>query len=89
MEMPTNVMPVVKAAARLAMVLGSLGALTACASIPQRAWANGQAMSASRSYQAVQGGDNSIDMHRRLQYTLNPRRLNYTEVAYPAFGQWW
>ncbi|MDB4875474.1 MAG: hypothetical protein JWM41_1920 [Gemmatimonadetes bacterium] len=89
MEMPTNVMPVVKAAARLAMVIGSLGALAGCASIPQRAWANGQAMSSSRAFQAVQSGDQSIDAHRRLQGTLNPRLLNYREVAYPAFGTWW
>ena len=89
MNAPTNITRVVKAVARLAIAMGTLGALSACASIPQRAWANGQAMSQSRAYRAVESGDLSIDAHRRLQGTLNPRLLNYREVAYPAFGTWW
>jgi hypothetical protein len=86
MRTPVNV---IQTAMRIAIVASCLGTLSACVSIPQRAWANGEAMTASRAYSAVQNGDNSIQAHRRLQSTLDPRRLNYREVAYPAFGNWW
>jgi hypothetical protein len=58
-------------------------------SIPQRAWANGEAMTASRAYRSVMSGNTSIQGRRELEASLNPRRLNYREVAYPAFGDWW
>jgi hypothetical protein len=74
---------------RVGVTIAALGGLGACASIPQRAWANGEAMTQSRAYQSVMAGNKSIQAHHELQWSLDPRRLNYREVAYPAFGQWW
>ena len=74
---------------RVALTVAALGGLGACASIPQRAWANGQAMTQSRAYQSVMAGNKSIQAHKELMWSLDPQRLNYREVAYPAFGQWW
>jgi len=37
-------------------------------------------------------GNNSFRTHRELQSSLDPLRLNYREVAFPAFpksGNWW
>jgi hypothetical protein len=78
-----------KVAIRIALLAGCLGGLSACASIPQRAWRNGEAMTSSRAYNAVMQGNTSFGVHRQLQSSLDPRRLNYTEVAFPAFGKWW
>jgi hypothetical protein len=74
---------------RIAVALGALAMLGACASIPQRAWANGRAMTASRAYQSVMGGNQSMQAHRELMWSLDPLRLNYSELAYRPFGQWW
>lgn len=74
---------------RATIALAGLASLGACASIPQRAWANGRAMTESRAYQSVMSGNTSIEARRALNASLNPRRLNYREVAYPAFGNWW
>jgi hypothetical protein len=74
---------------RAIAAVAAVAALGACASIPKRAWATGEAMTSSRAYRSVLSGDNSIRAHRELQSTLNPRRLNYREVAFPAFGDWW
>jgi hypothetical protein len=74
---------------RAAVVLGALASLGACASIPHRAWANGEAMVESRAYRSVMNGNQSIQARRELNTSLNPLRLNYREVAYPAFGRWW
>ena len=74
---------------RVAITIAALGGLGACASIPQRAWANGQAMTQSRAFESVMSGNKSIQAHKELQWSLDPLRLNYREVAYPAFGQWW
>lgn len=74
---------------RLAILAAGLASLGACASIPQRAWANGQAMTASRAYRSVMSGNMSMQAHRELMWSLNPRLLNYRQVDYPAFGQWW
>jgi hypothetical protein len=87
--MPTYVTPIVKTAARIAIVAGALVALTGCVTIPKRAWANGEAMSQSRAYREVMSGNTSFEVRRQLQQTLNPRFLNYREVQYPAFGRWW
>ena len=53
MRTRTTVVPAIKAAARAAVAVICIGALGACASIPQRAWRNGEAMTQSRAYQAV------------------------------------
>jgi hypothetical protein len=74
---------------RFALALGAASLLGACASIPQRAWRNGEAMQYSRAYSRVLNGDMSMEAHRQLESSLNPRRLNYREVAYPAFRPWW
>ena len=74
---------------RATVAVTTVAALSACVSIPKRAWANGEAMTSSRGYRAVMSGDQSIRAHRELQSSLNPRRLNYREVAFPAFGDWW
>jgi hypothetical protein len=89
MRMPTKAGTAMRTAARIAVVAATLASLGACASIPQRAWANGQAMTESRAYRSVLGGNQSIQAHRELNASLNPRLLNYREVAYPAFGNWW
>jgi len=81
--------PAVKTVARVALVVGALAALGGCVTIPKRAWANGAAMTESRAYREVMSGNTSFEARRQLQQTLNPRRLNYSEVQYPAFGRWW
>lgn len=86
---PEVQMPIVKTAVRIVVVVGSFAALTGCFSISKRAWANGEAMSQSRAYREVMSGNTSFEVRRQLQSTLNPRRLNYAEVQYPAFGRWW
>jgi len=81
-----------KSLIRTTLALLAAGTLGACASIPKRAWANGEAMSSSRAYREVMSGNNSFRAHRALQSSLDPRQLNYQEVAFPAFpktGSWW
>jgi len=46
-------------------------------------------MTSSRAYRSTLSGDMSFRTHRELQQSLDPRRLNYREVAFPAFGDWW
>jgi hypothetical protein len=46
-------------------------------------------MQYSRAYGRALSGDMSMEAHRQLETSLNPRRLNYREVAYPAFRPWW
>jgi hypothetical protein len=82
-------MTIIRSVARVTTAVTVVVALSACASIPKRAWANGEAMTSSRAYRQVLSGDNSFRTHRQLQQSLDPRRLNYTEVAFPAFGDWW
>ena len=74
---------------RVTVAVTTIVALGACASIPKRAWANGAAMTSSRAYRSALSGDMSFRTHRELQQSLDPRRLNYREVTFPAFGDWW
>jgi hypothetical protein len=78
-----------RTAIRIALAAASLVALGACASIPQRAWRNGEAMSQSRAYQRAMGGEYGFTIARHMEQSLDPLRLGYREAAYPAFGQWW
>lgn len=78
-----------RTAIRIALAAASLVALGACASIPQRAWRNGEAMSQSRAYQRAMSGEYGFTVARHMEQSLDPLRLGYREVAYPAFGQWW
>lgn len=86
--MPTNI-AVYRSVVRVTVAVTSIVVLGACASIPKRAWANGEAMTSSRAYRSALSGDMSFRTHRELQQSLDPRRLNYREVAFPAFGDWW
>jgi hypothetical protein len=74
---------------RGAIVLSAVMALGACAPVSERAIANGRAMVQSRAFRAAAAGDMSVRTHRELYSSANPRLLNYREVAYPAFGDWW
>ena len=74
---------------RIALVVACFGGLSACVSIPQRAWRNGEGMTGSLGYRAVMSGDMSFRAHRELQTSLDPRRANYQDLAYKPFGDWW
>jgi len=89
MAQSTNIGKAVTITLRIALIAGSLAALAGCVTIPKRAWANGAAMTDSRAYREVMSGNTSFQVRRQLQQTLDPRRLNYQEVQYPAFGRWW
>jgi hypothetical protein len=75
--------------ARAAAALAAIATLGGCATISERAWANGQAMSSSRAYQRAMSGDMSLRTQTRLKSGADPLRLRHREVAYPAFGDWW
>ena len=79
----------VRTALRIAIAAAVMGGLGACVHIPQRAWANGQAMTQSRAYESVMSGNKSIQAHKELMWSLNPLRVNYQEKAYAPFGDWW
>lgn len=74
---------------RATLTVAALAALGGCATVPERAWANGQAMSSSHAYRKAMSGDLSLDTQKRLKSAANPLRLRYREVPYPAFGEWW
>lgn len=74
---------------RAALAACAIATLGACATIPERAWANGRAMSSSRAHHKAMAGDMSLQTHSRLKAGANPLRLRHREVAYPAFGDWW
>jgi hypothetical protein len=69
--------------------VAAIASLGGCASIPQRAWDNGRAMTQSRAFRAAASGDMSIRTHRELWSAADARRIGYRESAYPAFGDWW
>ncbi len=71
------------------LALAAVASLGACATIPQRAWDNGRAMSQSRAFRAAASGDMSVRTHRELYSSADARRIGYSERAYPAFGDWW
>ena len=79
----------VKVVVRAAVALAGLATLGACASIPKRAWANGEAMTHSRAYESVMSGNQSIQAHKELMWSLNPRMLNYQQKSYTPFTNWW
>ena len=74
---------------RAAVVISAVCAVSACAPIPERALANGRAMTQSQAFRSAASGNMSVRTHQELVMAANPRRLNYREVAYPAFGEWW
>ena len=60
---------------RTAIAAFAIATLGACVTIPERAWANGQAMSASREYRMAMSGDMSLQTMRSLRSSADPRRL--------------
>jgi hypothetical protein len=74
---------------RLALAGIGIATLGACASVPERAWSNGRAMSNSRAYRQAMSGDMSLNTQRQLQSAADPRRLNYRERQYVPFTHWW
>lgn len=73
---------------RAALAACAVATLGACAAIPERAMANGRAMSSSRAYQKAMSGDMSLQTQRQLKAGASPLRLRSREVAYPPFGDW-
>jgi hypothetical protein len=74
---------------RAALALCALATLGACASIPERAWSNGRAMSQSRAHNQAVNGDMSLTTHSQLRTSANPRLLNHRERPYTPFTHWW
>ena len=72
---------------RTAIIIAGLASLGACASIPQRAWANGRSLESSRAYQSVLQGNMSIQAHKQMFWDLNQR--SYYQKSYQPFGDWW
>ena len=60
---------------RTALAAFAIATLGACVTIPERAWANGQAMSATREYQMKLSGDRSFNTQRSLYSKSNPLTL--------------
>ena len=60
---------------RLALAAFAITSLGGCVTISERAWANGQAMSASREYGMAMRGDMSLETMRSLRSSADPRRL--------------
>ena len=63
-------------------------ALGGRASIPQRAWDNGRAMSSSDAYYSMMRGDRSFQTARRLYSTMDPYRSLYTPRPFTPFSHW-
>jgi hypothetical protein len=76
---------------RIAVALALSLTLGACASISQRAMANGRSMSmySDRAYNAVSNGNMSVEAARALRLSYDPLPWKAQSRAYPAFGYWW
>ena len=89
MELRKQMAPAARTALRFGLFAAALAALGACASIPQRAWRNGEALSYSRAYQEVLSGNTTFTTRRQLEDAMNPMRIGYYQQAYTPFTQWW
>ena len=70
-----------KLVVRTALALAVISSLGACVTIPERAWANGQGMSATREYQMKMNSLGSMDFNaQRALYS----RSNPLSVASPV-----
>jgi hypothetical protein len=69
-------------------VAAVLVGLSGCASIPQRAWDNGRAMTHSNAHRSMMQGDRSFHTMRQLYGTMDPYRSLYTPAPYQPFGRW-
>lgn len=76
---------------RVVLAIAMSLALGACASISQRAIANGRSMSmySDRAYNAVSNGNMSAEAARGLRLSYDPLPWKAQSRAYPAFGNWW
>ena len=76
----------------LALVIGAvtllLVLLGGCASIPQRAWENGAAVTRSDAYRAMMRGERGFHITRSLYTSMDPYRSLYAPRPYPYFGRW-
>lgn len=79
----------IRSLARAALAAAAVASLGACASVPERAWANGQAMSQSRAYYQAMNGDMSLTTHSKLRTAANPYIMGHREVRYAPFSHWW
>jgi hypothetical protein len=61
---------------RFALAAAGLATLGACATIPERAWANGRGMTSTPEYQMKLNGDFSFDTQRRLYVKSSPLSLS-------------
>lgn len=74
-----------KAVAFAAALVG----LGACASIPQRAWDNGRAMSARGGDRAFMRGERGFHVMRQTYSSMDPSPFShYSPMPYPYFGHW-
>ena len=86
--------PFANTVVRVAMFVAGAALLAGCASIPQRAWHNGDALSRSSAYQRVMNGDMSFSSHRQLQQVINFGGAGYYKEApmyspFPKRGSWY
>jgi hypothetical protein len=72
----------------LALILGTLAAATGCASVSQRAWYNGRAMTRSWQYREVMAGNSNPANLRGIYYGSDALLVSHRSVQYPAFGHW-
>jgi hypothetical protein len=74
-----------KAVAVAAVLVG----LNACASIPQRAWDNGRAMTARGGDRAFMRGERGFRVMRQTYASMDPGPFSYySAIPYPYFGRW-
>jgi uncharacterized protein YceK len=80
-----------RATIRIALALTTTLALGACASVSQRAMANGRSMSTygDRAYSSVMRGNMSLESARALRGSYDPLPWKAQQRSYPAFGNWW
>ena len=60
---------------RTAIAACTIAGLGACVTIPERAWANGQGMTATREYRMKMNGDISFGTQRSLYVKSSPISL--------------
>ncbi|HYD51023.1 MAG TPA: hypothetical protein VEA99_00295 [Gemmatimonadaceae bacterium] len=72
---------------QLVTLAATLTGLGACASIPQRAWQNGEAMSTSNAYRRMMAGDRSVMTQRQLYSSSTPLRHWHSDRPYQPFSR--
>jgi hypothetical protein len=70
---------------RITLAAAGIATLGACATVPERAWNNGRALSTSQAYQRAIRGDMSLSTHRQLLSESSPLRL-HSEVRWTPSG---